>query len=159
MADSKLSAITENTSPALEDLVYTVDDPGGTPVEKRVSLANLLSLAIVDRGDPSAWDFEETDLTTDNTWRDLDLSSIVPSGARFVLLGGYVVDNAVGSDIQFRKNGNSNDYHRVGATTQVIDVGIGIDCVVPCDSSRVIEYKATNVTWSQIKILVKGWFS
>jgi len=31
----------------------------------------------VDRGDPAAVDFDETDLTMDNTWRDLDLSSLV----------------------------------------------------------------------------------
>ena len=157
MADTKLSAITENVSPALEDLIYTVDDPSGTPVEKRVTLANLFSLFMVDRGDPSDWDFDEGDLTTDDTWRDLDLSSIVPAGARFVIIGGYIVDDAVGSAILFRENGNSNEYNRGGMSTQVINTGKGLNITVACDSSRIIEYKASNVTFTGIKIVVRGW--
>jgi hypothetical protein len=112
---------------------------------------------MIDRGDPDDWDFVETDLTTDETWRDLDLSSIVPAGASFVFLGGYIVDDAVGSNLQFRKNGNSNDYHRVGSTTQVVNIGIGIDCTVPCDTNRIIEYNGSNLAFSDIKIVVKGW--
>lgn len=41
MADSKLTALDENTNPALEDLLYSVDDPGGTPVEKSVTVENV----------------------------------------------------------------------------------------------------------------------
>jgi hypothetical protein len=41
MADTKLTELTENTSPALEDLIYTVDDPGGTPVEKSMTIENV----------------------------------------------------------------------------------------------------------------------
>lgn len=42
MADSKLSALTEISIPALEDLGYTVDDPSGTPVSNKVTQRRLL---------------------------------------------------------------------------------------------------------------------
>jgi hypothetical protein len=42
MADTKISALTELTAPASVDLLPIVDDPAGTPVTKKVTLANLL---------------------------------------------------------------------------------------------------------------------
>lgn len=44
MADSKLTALTEISVPALEDLLYTVDDPAGTPVSNKVSATRFLGL-------------------------------------------------------------------------------------------------------------------
>lgn len=41
MADLKLSALTEISVPALEDLLYTVDDPAGTPASAKVSANRL----------------------------------------------------------------------------------------------------------------------
>lgn len=45
MADSKLSALTADTSPTSDDLVYVVNDPGGTPGSKKVTLANAVTKA------------------------------------------------------------------------------------------------------------------
>ncbi|KPJ89943.1 MAG: hypothetical protein AMJ53_15245 [Gammaproteobacteria bacterium SG8_11] len=42
MADTKASGLTENTAPAAEDLIYTIDDPSGTPASRKTTLANLL---------------------------------------------------------------------------------------------------------------------
>lgn len=41
MADTKLTALTETTSPATSDDVYVVTTPGGTPSSKRCTIANL----------------------------------------------------------------------------------------------------------------------
>ena len=43
MADKRITELTEDTSPTLDDLIVTVTDPGGTPVTKKVTLANLLA--------------------------------------------------------------------------------------------------------------------
>ncbi len=43
MADTKLVDLVEDTSPTTDDLVYVVNSPGGTPGDKKVTLANLLS--------------------------------------------------------------------------------------------------------------------
>jgi hypothetical protein len=41
VADTKLTGLTEISAPALEDLSYTVDDPGGTPVSNKLTHARL----------------------------------------------------------------------------------------------------------------------
>ena len=44
MADSKITALTENTSPLVTDILPMVDDPGGTPLTQKVTFASLLSV-------------------------------------------------------------------------------------------------------------------
>lgn len=41
MADAKLTALTAETSPTTDDLLYLVDDPAGTPASKKITLADL----------------------------------------------------------------------------------------------------------------------
>lgn len=41
MADSKITDLTADTAPTSDDLVVTVNDPGGTPANRKVTLANL----------------------------------------------------------------------------------------------------------------------
>jgi len=41
MADTKLTGLTADATPTTDDLVYVVNDPGGTPVSRKVTLANL----------------------------------------------------------------------------------------------------------------------
>jgi hypothetical protein len=45
MADEKLTALTAETAPTTDDLVYLVNDPGGSPVSRKVTVANLLGFA------------------------------------------------------------------------------------------------------------------
>lgn len=112
-----------------------------------------------DRGDPTAVDFDVNDFTTDETWNDLDLSGIVDSGTTAVLLKVIVKDGAVESTMLFRKNGNSNEHNAGGIQTQVVDVAMTSDIIVPCDSDGVIEYNGSNLTFSAIDVVVKGWWN
>jgi hypothetical protein len=41
MADTKLSALTEDTAPSVDDLMYLVNDPGGTPAPRRSTISNF----------------------------------------------------------------------------------------------------------------------
>jgi hypothetical protein len=45
MADTKLTALTADTSPTSDDLTYVVNDPAGTPGSKKVTLANAITKA------------------------------------------------------------------------------------------------------------------
>lgn len=45
MADQKLIDLTATTTPAVTDLAYIVVDPSGTPLDRKVTLANILALA------------------------------------------------------------------------------------------------------------------
>ena len=159
MADQELTDLTADANPTTDDLLYVVSDPGGSPVDKKVSLGNLMTLAphYVDRGDPSAWDFETGDFTTDNTWRDLDLSSIVPAGATTIQFKIMIWHSAANHWMEFRKNGNSNAYNVHEVRTQEAWVYSEKAFRIPCDSNRVIEYRGENITFTGIVAVVQGW--
>lgn len=38
---SKLTAYTENTTPVSTDILYIVDDPAGTPLTQKITVATL----------------------------------------------------------------------------------------------------------------------
>lgn len=65
MADQRISELTELTTPAGEDLYPTVDDPGGTPVTKKITLANIYAFVRNLIAAPSA------DVTADGLKVDL----------------------------------------------------------------------------------------
>lgn len=52
MADTKITALTELTTPALTDVIVIVDEPSGTPITKKMTLTNLqtilMQLALTD---------------------------------------------------------------------------------------------------------------
>lgn len=48
MADSDLVDLTELTTPAGTDIVYIVDDPAGTPLDRKVSLATVFESTFTD---------------------------------------------------------------------------------------------------------------
>lgn len=46
MADTKLTALAElAATPANTDILYIVDDPGGTPISKKITVSNLVAAA------------------------------------------------------------------------------------------------------------------
>lgn len=112
---------------------------------------------IVDRGDPAALDFVVGDLTTDGTYRDIDLTGIVPRGAKIVRLRVKIEDDAAGRIFFLRKNGNSNTHNVYVVRTQVANVANDANFLIPMDSGEVIEYFASNTTWTTIDLVVTGW--
>ena len=42
MADAKITALTQNTTPILTDLSVMVDDPSGTPLTQKITLNDAL---------------------------------------------------------------------------------------------------------------------
>lgn len=125
------------------------------------ALGTILSptvIGYIDRGDPSDFDKVLADFTTDGTWRDLDLSAIVPAGATAILLSVIIQDDAVNSQFNLRKNGNTNAKNASPTRTQVANVYHDQTIIVACDTNRVVEYFAENTTWNFIYITVKGWF-
>jgi hypothetical protein len=112
---------------------------------------------LIDRGDPSSHDFSKTDFTTDATWRDLDLSSIVPAGAKMVNLIIYGYGDTANATMSIRKNGNSNAIVALSGTTPAVGIAFLNVGVIACDSSRVVEYNISNITWTALNLSVAGW--
>jgi hypothetical protein len=120
--------------------------------------ASTVGEIFVGRGDPAAYDWDETDLTLDETWNDLDLSSVVWDGASAVLLRVAVVDETPGLEFKMRQNGNSNAINVEEIATQVANQGHQQSFILSCDSAEMVEYWGTNTTWSGIDIVVAGWW-
>lgn len=109
-----------------------------------------------DRGDPSSNDWEQGDLTA-TSFTDLDLSSIVPKGVTTVLISVSGEDDVVGTNLRFRKNGNSNAVAVSEILTQVANVWVTCDVIVSVDSDAVVEY-AVNRAWDDLHVKVRGWW-
>lgn len=113
----------------------------------------------VDRGDPSSYDFVKTDFTKDGAWHDLDLSAIVPSTARAILLVGHVEGNAVDWTIKFRKNGQTNEINHGGMETLRANVERCRMIIVAIGSDQIIEYNADNQAWTTFDLAIRGWWT
>ena len=121
-----------------------------------------ITTSFVDRGDPAGVDYNETGskavLNTDGTWRDLDLSAIVPDGAEAILFAVKVLDDAVNSQFGFRRNGNSNTTNVSKMRTQVANVINDGTLISFCDENRVVEYFGSDLAFAGIEVTVMGWW-
>lgn len=112
-----------------------------------------------DRGDVIALDFELGDLTVDNGWHDLDLSSIVAYGAKAVLLKLEGENSAVSGEMLIKKKGNT--YYTNAGVFRLAEANLehAEDVIVPLSSDRMVEYSVANVgVWDTLSIHVKGWW-
>ncbi|OGS03972.1 MAG: hypothetical protein A2204_07615 [Elusimicrobia bacterium RIFOXYA1_FULL_47_7] len=108
-----------------------------------------------DRGDPSAYDYTDANLTKDGNWHDLDLSGIVPVGTKAVSIFILAAPMTSGYALYWRKNGNSNIFNKAGMYFGA--QAIMGDLTVPCDANRVVEYMTPHDI-SGISICIKGWW-
>ena len=112
----------------------------------------------VDRGDPVDVDFDKNDLTTDNTWNELDLSSIVPISAVSVIFHVVAKQATFGNVIMFRKKGNTNDTNLGALYVQVAAVYVSTEVTIPLAGDAIIEYNASDVVWDTLNINIRAWF-
>jgi len=118
----------------------------------------VIAQQFVDRGDPSAYDFEPEDFTDDYQWHDLDLSSIVDRNAKCVVLTILMKSPTVDAEITLRKNGNTNERNYSRQYIQAANQAIVAQLIVSPDNNGVIEYKVSNVVWTCLHVCIVGWF-
>lgn len=119
--------------------------------------SNTSNLGYHDRGDPANHDFTNA-WTEDNTWQDVDLSGIVPAGAKAVHFVCHAADNTVGALVSFKKKGNSaNDKALAYLRIQVAGVFNTCDLTVACDTNRFIQFRASEAIDTCI-VTIKGWW-
>ena len=106
--------------------------------------------------DSQTSDFILSDLTTDGTWRSLDLSAIVPQGTEWVIMNIFVKDDVITSVVSFNGNDSGGE--------NKLDVGVHVaneenheQVWVKIASSRKLFYNASNTTWTDINFKIAGY--
>ncbi len=124
-----------------------------------INITNLSGgLKYTDRGDPDGFDFTRSDFTTDTTWKELDVSSIVPAGTVFILVHLIINSSTPSAKITFMKNGNTYDDNAAWGKMQVSARQLAQDIFISLDSDRKLTYKADNTSWTLINFVIAGWF-
>lgn len=112
----------------------------------------------VNRGDPALWDFEDADFVTDGTWQEMDLSGIIPLGTKAIAVWCYVLDDLVDSYIQFKTRGNDNNINSSQLRTQVANIIMSADLIIIPNPDRLIQFRASDTSFTNIRFIVKGWW-
>jgi len=113
----------------------------------------------VDRGDPASKDFLIGDLTKDGTWYTLDLTAIIPSTARAVLIKTRLKSPAAGDRIRYRRKGNTNEINTCSCEALRANVTRRRMGIIAVNGAQEIEYNADNVGWTELEIIVRGWWT
>ena len=111
MADSKVADLTEATALAGDELLYLVDDPSGTPVDRKAKVSTVRRGWVLDT-DHSTTFVENS--TSETTLRTLSVpAGVVAAGDILrVVLGGFRL-NASGGSVNYTYR------FKIGATTAI----------------------------------------
>lgn len=112
----------------------------------------------VDRGDAPAWDKNLAAFVTDGAWHDYDLSSIVPVGTKAITYKLLVQAPGIAGFVRFRNKDNNTLFNTTHTQPQVANVTNAVDGVIGVNSNRLIEYQITNMVWTTINFVIKGWW-
>jgi len=153
ISDANLDDKTDSRTPLAHK---TSHQSGGADALACSGLVGRVNL--VNRGDPANWDKNVGDLTTNGAWQDLDLNLLVPAGAIAIVLRCTIAAALVNAILTLRKNGNAQEKNINAMRTTVADIEESAQHVVFCDAGRVIEYKASDTAWTQLSMLVAGWY-
>lgn len=124
----------------------------------REAMGGLVDM-FVDRGDPATFDFDKDDFTKDGTWRNIDISAIIPVSAKAILIGLETETPIANKEIIFRKYGNSNPDNHCGAQTLSANKLRHSGCVVAVDNNQRLDYKIDSATWTTLDVLIRGWWT
>lgn len=135
--------------------------PGGETVQALIELAYAYAKTrgfYENRGDPADWDKGIGDFVTDNTWRDLDLSALVPEYANAVHIRLAFENDFVMKTIAFREKGNVNVVNASETNSLVSAATHQRSVICALDSDRFILYRISVGGWTKLNFLVRGWW-
>lgn len=118
MADSKLADLTAVTALAGDELLYVVDDPGGTPLDRKVTVSNLARAKVVAES--------HADAGPSNTTTETALASLTLPGG-IVAVGDLLRVVAAGDSLN---NTGANVGHtmrfKLGGTTMATSNNVNV---------------------------------
>ncbi len=112
----------------------------------------------VDRGDVANADFVFGDLTKDDAWHDMDLSGIIGTGNKLVLIAGYVQANDAGRRLLIQTKSTDSSFNLAGCYTQEASIYRYVSYWVNPDTDSIVRYMATSGGWVVMSLTVRGWF-
>lgn len=126
---------------------------------KGISSSSSGGVMWVDRGETTAPDFVIGDLTFDGVFRDMDISSIVGTGQKLVLIRGYVRATVAGKSIKFRTNGTTYADNVAESLTQEANTYQALGWWVMTDENGIVEFSGAPTNFNVVNITVRGWFA
>ena len=116
-------------------------------------------VGLTDRGDFGAYDWSiGAGLTADGAYHELDMSAIVPAGARAVLLRFSLADNLASQRVYLRSADNTGTLNVAITRTQVANVIYDGTKTLPCSADRKIDYKITTGIDTFYLGVMSWWF-
>lgn len=115
-----------------------------------------VGMIYVDRGDPAGEDKNQTTLTGDGAWHQVNLSAIVPAAAKFIQVK---IDSqhatTAGKIFAVRKKGNANGFNVVMTRSQVAGVTNEVCGFLTIGADGIIEYYLDAATTCSLTVM--GW--
>ena len=115
--------------------------------------------SFVPRGNMASPDFSESTLTTDGNAHDLDLSTIIPYGVKLAKIQIILSDDSVGLTFRIRNKGFAGIWNTALLTVPVANQYSIADFDMYLPKDRILEYIASNTTWTAIGVTVRGWWT
>lgn len=101
--------------------------------------------------------FATGDLTKDNAWHELNFSGKLPVRAKSIRLRIQIQCTADSGLISFRVKGESYEYNIYRSWVQIANKRVSETYDIPIATDGIIEYKISNLTWTEVIITVMGW--
>lgn len=110
-----------------------------------------------NRGDVDNADFNKTTLTADGSYHDLDLSSIIPAGTKFVQLEVSIIGFAAGKDVRFKEKG----YTGLSVVHNMITPALAIQAFsrfwIGVDKNQKLRYYGIQHAFEMFDVTVVAW--
>lgn len=112
------------------------------------------------RGNQNDVDWDTGNITVDNQWRTIDMSSIVPADAVAVLLFTRCKNDSVGlgASWQYRRHEATHFQYTCVLRPQIAGIWIGGLFTVALVDTREVDYRFNGFDNGDVKIVVRGWW-
>lgn len=115
------------------------------------------STRTVTRGNTASADYSSGTLTKDGAWHDLDLSSVVPTEARWVQLQVNISAAAIGRYLLLREKDFAEQYVIHKLYTHAAAFPTDARFWIGINSSGILEYAAAAAAFTDLNITVVAW--
>lgn len=136
----KVTALTEDTSPSFDDLLYGVNDPGGTPASRKVTVQSAVNALEINAQTGTTYTLVLGDRAKLITMNNASANTLtIPTNASVAF--------PIGTSVIIRQIG-------AGATTVTADTGVTLDGTSAGSATASAQYKAIVIT----KVATNTWY-